>query len=129
MKTILVAEDEQFTRWSVSEFLRREHFDVTEAEDGLTAIKLIDQKTFDAVVSDYLMPGGVNGLDVLRHYHKLWPEKLAVLVTGQDGVTKSGVEAIGGIYLRKPVFLEELLGILSSRIHEDDHTSSFHEQT
>lgn len=116
MKTILVAEDEQFTRWTVSEFLRREHFEVTEAGDGATAIEFIDQRPFDAVISNYLMPGGLNGLDVLRRYHELSPEKLVVLVTGPDGVTKTEVEAIGGIYLEKPVFLEELLSILNSRV-------------
>ena len=123
MKLILVAEDEQLTRWSVSEFLRSEHFEVTEAPDGKTAIELIEQQHFDAVISDYSMPGRITGLDVLRHYRERWPEKLAVLITGHDADTKTEVEALGGIYLRKPIFLEELLGILSSRANEYDHGS------
>lgn len=118
MKTILIAEDERLARWSVSEFLRTEHFEVTEADDGQTAVELIDHKAFDVVISDYSMPGKFNGLDVLRHYHELWPRKLKVLITGQNSDTKTEVEAIGGVYLKKPIFFEELLAIVNSRENE-----------
>ncbi len=118
MKPILVAEDEPLARWSVSEFLRREGFEVAEADNGEAAIKLIDQKPFEIVISDYSLSGKVNGLDVLRHYHKRWPDKLKVLITGQNGDAQADAEAIGGFYLRKPVFLEDLLAVVNSRINE-----------
>lgn len=117
MTAILVAEDEQFTRWSVSETLRMERYEVKEAADGQAAIHLIEAKTFDVVISDYSMPGQLTGLDVLMRYHQQYPDKLKVLLTGQDGDARRKVESIGGIYLRKPVFLEDLLGIINSRLH------------
>lgn len=118
MKCILVAEDEQLARWSVSETLRLEHYEVAEAPDAQTAISLIDAKDFDAVVSDYRMPGPLDGLDVLKHFHELNPDKLIVLVTGQNGDKQGDIEAIGGIYLRKPVFIEDLLGIINRRLKD-----------
>jgi DNA-binding NtrC family response regulator len=118
MKAVLVAEDEPLARWSVSEFLRREGFEVAEADDGETAMELIDHEPFDIVISDYSLAGKLNGVDVLRHYHERRPEKLKVLITGQNGDAQADAEAIGGIYLRKPVFLEDLLAIVNSRIHE-----------
>jgi DNA-binding NtrC family response regulator len=117
MALVLVAEDEQFTRWSVSEFLRTEHYQVDEASDGKTAIELIQAKRFDVVISDYSMPGQLTGLDVLTHYHRRFPDKLKVLITGQDGEAQEEVKAIGGIYLQKPVFLEELIGIVNRRLN------------
>lgn len=118
MKTILVAEDERLARWSVSEFLRTEHFNVIEAADGQTAMDLVDMKPFDIVISDYALPGKLNGLDVLRRYHERWPEKLKVLITGQNADIRTEVEALGGIYLQKPVFLEDLLAVVNSRSSE-----------
>jgi DNA-binding NtrC family response regulator len=115
MLTILVAEDENLARWSVAEFLREEKYDVDEAPDGETAINLIDSKRFDAVISDYRMPGGLTGLDVLRHYHHRCPDKAKVLMTAQNDVAQTEVEAIGGTYLSKPFLLEDLLGIINRR--------------
>jgi DNA-binding NtrC family response regulator len=117
MACILVAEDEHLTRWSVAESLRLEFYQVDEASDGESAIELINSKHFDAVVSDYLMSRGrLTGLDVLKHFHQLNPDKPIVLVTGQDGAKKAEVESIGGVYLRKPIFLEDLLGIINRRL-------------
>lgn len=118
MKAILVAEDERLARWSVAEFLRSEHFTVTEAEDGQRAIELVDLQAFDAVISDYGLPGKLNGLDVLRRYHERCPEKIKVLITGRDIDVRTEVEALGGVYLQKPVFLEDLLAVVSSRSSE-----------
>jgi DNA-binding NtrC family response regulator len=117
MTAILVAEDEQLTRWSVSETLRNEHYEVAEAPNAQAAINLLDEKNFDAVISDYQMPGTLTGLDVLKHYHEHCPNKLKVLITGQNSDTKTEIEAIGGIYLQKPVFLEDLLGIVTRRLN------------
>lgn len=119
MANILVAEDEQLTRWSVSETLREERFVVDEAGDGQTAIRLMDVKTFDAVISDYSMPGALTGLDVLKHYHQRCPNKLKVLITAQNPDAKKEVERMGGVYLQKPVFLEDLVAIVNRRV---DHT-------
>jgi DNA-binding NtrC family response regulator len=116
MTTILVAEDEQLTRWSVSETLREERFVVDEAQDGQTAIKLVDEKSFDAVITDYAMPGPLTGLDVLKHYHDRSPNSLKVLITAQNGDAKREVEAIGGIYLQKPLFLGDLIAVINRRL-------------
>jgi two-component system, response regulator PdtaR len=115
MIAILVAEDEDLARWSVAEFLREEKYQVDEVGDAQTAISLIDSKNFDAVITDYRMPGGLTGLDVLRHYHQRCPDKAKILITAQNDVSQTEVEAIGGTYLPKPFLLEDLLGIINRR--------------
>jgi len=82
MASILVAEDEQLTRWNVAQTLRLESYEVDEAPDGETAIELIRNKSFDAVISDYLMPGRFTGLDVLKEFRQTHPDSLIVLLTG-----------------------------------------------
>ena len=112
----LVAEDEHLTRWNIAGTLRMEHHEVDEAPDGKTAVNFLSTKRYDAVVSDFGMPGSVNGVDVLVCYHALCPENPAVLITAQDGEIQRDVEAFGGIYLRKPFFVEDLVALLNRRL-------------
>jgi DNA-binding NtrC family response regulator len=114
MRAVLVAEDEHLTRWSVAETLREENYEVDEVSTGEKAIDLIKAKTFDAVISDYHMPGTVNGLDVLRYYHRLAPGKMKVLITTKED-TQSELQAIDGVLLSKPFLLEDLVGIINKR--------------
>jgi DNA-binding NtrC family response regulator len=116
MARILVAEDEHLTRWSVARTLRFARYEVDEARDGETAVKLLRTETYDAVVSDFRMPGVVNGLDVLTYYHALCPKNPVILITAQDQGVQKSLEALGGIYIRKPFFVEDLLAILEKRL-------------
>ena len=43
---------------------------VDTAEDGRTAMELIDRNTYDAVSLDYVLPGNINGMDVYAHIRK-----------------------------------------------------------
>jgi DNA-binding NtrC family response regulator len=114
MKAVLVAENEQLTRWSVAETLREENYEVDEVSSGEAAIDLIKTKPFDAVISDYHMAGTVNGLDVLSYYHRVAPGKIKVLITAKED-TQYELKAIGGILLSKPFLLEDLVGIVNKR--------------
>jgi two-component system, response regulator PdtaR len=59
---ILVVEDESALRLLLSEFLSDEGFDITEAESGDQAIKLLDTcETFDLVFTDISLPGWADG--------------------------------------------------------------------
>jgi DNA-binding NtrC family response regulator len=115
MARVLVVDDEPLIRFDLAEFLRERQYEVDEARDGKTAIALIDIKSFDAVISDYRMPGSVNGVDVLNYYNLRYPGKVKVLITayGTDETQKQ-VEAVGGVFFRKPFMRGELLRALNS---------------
>ena len=57
---ILVVDDEALIRNVVKEYLEAEHFKVDEAGDGDEAIKLVNNKDYDLIVLDIMMPK--NGL-------------------------------------------------------------------
>jgi CheY-like chemotaxis protein len=115
MTRVLVVDDEPLIRLDVAEFLRKKQYEVDEARDGKTALDLIQMKSFTAVISDYRMPGALNGLDVLKYYHVRYPENVKVLITayGTDE-TEEQVKALGGVCLRKPLLFRELLRALNS---------------
>jgi CheY-like chemotaxis protein len=116
MAAILVAEDEHLTRWTIARALQFEAYEVQEVGNGEAAIYLLRDKNFDAVISDYQLPGTLTGLDVLRDYHQRYPTRPMVLITAQNGETRKQIEAIGGIYVSKPFLLEDLLRIINGRL-------------
>ncbi|MGH6990288.1 MAG: adenylate/guanylate cyclase domain-containing protein [Stellaceae bacterium] len=62
---ILVVDDDENNRYTLSRRLRRESFtDITEAPDGRTALKMLRDRPFDLVLLDVMMPE-VDGYEVL----------------------------------------------------------------
>lgn len=115
MAAILVAEDEHLTRSCVARALQLEGYEVQEAGDGEAAIYCLRCKKFDAVISDFSLPGTLTGLDVLMFYHQLWPHNLIVLITANN-VDPQKLHMMGAIYLPKPFSLDELLWVINRRL-------------
>lgn len=71
MKRILVAEDERSIREFIVINLVRNGFDVVEADNGETALRLYDENNgnFDVALLDIMMPK-VDGLEVCKQLRK-----------------------------------------------------------
>jgi len=116
MARVLVVDDEPLIRFDLAEFLRKKQHEVDEARNGKTALDLIPIKSYDAVISDYWIPGELTGVDVLDYFHRRYPEKVKVLITayGTDEI-RGQVQALGGVFLRKPFLFGDILRALDSR--------------
>ena len=53
---ILVCDDEQLIREVIKEYLILEGYNVTEAEDGTTAVELVKSNNYDLIIMDIMMP-------------------------------------------------------------------------
>ena len=110
MKTkILVVDDEKSIREFLQIMLQKEGYEVTCAEDGERALKLVDQKHFDLIMCDLKMPK-VDGMKVLQHIRNFHPQKLFIMMTA-FATTESAVEAmkLGAYdYLLKPFKIDEV---------------------
>jgi DNA-binding response OmpR family regulator len=107
---ILVVEDEPLSRHNIVTFLQRAGHHVREADTGEAAIDLITVHDFKAVISDFRLPGEMNGLDVLKHQNQTDPGKCLILITGfgSDEVQIAAQE-LGAVYLEKPLSMRGLL--------------------
>jgi DNA-binding NtrC family response regulator len=110
MSTILVVDDKDMMRDSVSATLQRAGFTVITADGGEKAVELVSRKRPDAVVSDLKMPG-MTGLELLERLRAIDDELPVVLMTA-FGTIETAVRAIkqGAFdYITKPFEGDELI--------------------
>jgi two-component system response regulator HydG len=69
VKKILLAEDHEATRASLSAVLRQAGFEVEEVPSGVEAVLRLTQSRYDLLVTDLIMPEG-SGFDVIQHLRK-----------------------------------------------------------
>jgi DNA-binding NtrC family response regulator len=110
---ILLVEDEPLARRNITHFLRRASHNVYEAESGEAAMGLMGRVSFDSVISDFRLPGRINGLDVLKHQSAIAPGVRLLLITGfGSNDVQSETEALGAVYMEKPLTLSRILSII-----------------
>lgn len=109
-ETVLVVEDEAPLRQALSAALRRFDYKVIEAYSGPDALRQWQQHrdSIDLVVSDMVMPEGMNGADLLKKLRVEKPSLRAILVSGY--VPNQSGSALPGIpLLSKPFEIPILL--------------------
>jgi two-component system response regulator PilR (NtrC family) len=100
---ILVVDDERSMRELLAIVLRREGYDVLLAENGKSAIALLEKEPVDILISDIKMPD-LSGVDVLRAAKRVDQDILGIMITAFAS-TETAVEAmrLGACdYLSKP---------------------------
>lgn len=116
---ILLVEDDPNTLEGLAEILTEEKFLVTKAKNAREALDLINQKPFNLLLIDYLLPDK-DGLEVAEEILGTHPEIKVIMMTA-FGSVKNAVHAMKlGIYdyLTKPIDLEELLIVIRRALKE-----------
>jgi CheY-like chemotaxis protein len=82
---VLVADDQEHMRELLVEALSADGHTVHPAEDGVAALKLLEQETYDLVVSDLQMPQ-VDGPKLYQEIRRLKPDAAPffIFITGED---------------------------------------------
>jgi len=122
--TILVVDDEDLIRWSLSERLRSEGCTVVEAEDGQRALERASDDV-DLALLDYRLPD-TDGLSLLRRLKKRHPQLLAMLLTAY-ATTETAVEAMeaGAFHLeKKPFDLDEIVLLVRAALDASGRTTA-----
>jgi PAS domain S-box-containing protein len=108
---VLLVEDNPDVANASAGFLEQLGYCVRWVHDAETALKEVERNGIDLVVSDVVMPGGVDGLDLARTIRDKHPKMPILLTTGySEAILKAGSEFP---ILRKPYLIHELSGALA----------------
>ncbi len=107
---ILLVEDEEALRETLSLNLEMEGYEVTAVSDGVEALAAVEKAHYDLIIMDVMMPemDGITATETLRVRNYDIPIlMLSAKNTGSDRI--AGLKKGADDYLTKPFHLEELL--------------------
>jgi CheY-like chemotaxis protein len=109
---ILLVEDEIITRKDISQVLRSEGYEVEEASDGIEAVKLLAERHYDLVITDFSMPR-LDGIRLAERIHRRMPDTPVIFITGYISMDSArGLLAGIAEVLPKPIEPENLLSTI-----------------
>ena len=107
-ETILLVEDEAAVRDTTKKVLDRLGYRVLVAEDGPAALVILSSaERVDLLLSDIILPGGVNGIDIFNRSQELRPSLKCLLMTGYTSPPDQQLPEEVEI-LSKPVSINDL---------------------
>ncbi len=107
--TILVVDDEQVHRYMLCNMLKEWGWRCVEADDGDTAVKAVEEHSYDAVLMDVRM-ARMSGREAFDYIHRYKPALPVVIMTAYSSVDDA-VEIIkqgAHDYLTKPLDFDRL---------------------
>jgi two-component system, NtrC family, response regulator PilR len=115
--SVLVIDDEPDLRTLYELSLTREGYEVETADTVAQSLSLLEQRNFQAIVSDMQLPDGL-GLEVLRFLARGQRPERCVVITAH-GSAENAVEALkaGAFdYLTKPVDLKQFRAVVAQAV-------------
>lgn len=107
---LLIIEDEVKVATNLKASLEENGYEVTVTYDGTMGLKMLQQKTFDILLCDVILPGQ-NGVEICRQVRSGFPHIKIILLTALGTIEDKvdGLEAGADDYMVKPFDLRELL--------------------
>jgi CheY-like chemotaxis protein len=85
MRDVLIVDYDPELREQASHVLNGGVYSLTFASDGVEALKIVKNKRFDLILVDLLMPGALNGIQILQGLHRHAPDSPLVVMSDRNG--------------------------------------------
>ena len=111
-RRVLVVDDSPSLCKLMVNILEASGFAVVAADNGDTAMREMRAQTFDLLITDVVMPGTMNGCELVREARNLNPSMAVILTTGNvgdDAIFEMFEAGDPPPLLRKPFRMRELL--------------------
>jgi two-component system, OmpR family, alkaline phosphatase synthesis response regulator PhoP len=109
-KTILLVEDEETLAIGLEYNLIDEGYKVERAKDGKEALDMFDNKEYDLIILDIMLPY-FNGFEIAEKVRSKYPQMPILMLTARTATEDKvrGLELGADDYMTKPFHLQELL--------------------
>ena len=120
-RTVLVVDDDDLVRATVSGTMEEAGYEVVEVSDGKQALAFLERSGAEiaALVSDIRMPG-IDGLELARTVARKWPRIAIVLVSGYPPAGRMSEVPEAAVFVSKPFRLAELAGAVARALAYKD---------
>jgi CheY-like chemotaxis protein len=113
---VLLVEDNEDVAAATASMLRELGCHTIEARDGASALEILEREpAIELVMSDIVMPGAMNGLDLARFLRERRPDLSVVLATAYSQYGRE-VASEGFPMLEKPYRLDRLARVIETAI-------------
>ncbi len=127
VKRILIVEDQATLAFFLAQSLMSEALDyeVLTAGDAETAVSRMEEKPFDLVISDIVLPQ-MDGLSLLRQTLKQWPRTRVILMTAYGSADiKERASRMGAFaYIEKPFVYAKMRDLVLRALQESEPVSA-----
>lgn len=107
--TILIVDDEERIRRLLKLYLTKEGYASEEAADGVSAIRKMEEKDYDMVLLDIMLPE-IDGLEVIKEIRKIKDTPIIMITArGDEGQRVEGFQAGADDYIVKPFSPREVM--------------------
>ncbi len=109
MEKILIIDDDQSIRNTLTGYLKKQDYEVFSAADGLEGIELAKTELPDLVITDIRMPGA-DGFEVLKCIKEIDPHIHVIIITAFDDMhsTVKAMQQGAYDYIEKPLEIDKL---------------------
>lgn len=109
MKKILIIDDDQSIRKTLSNYLKKLNYEVFSAENGLQGIEIIKTEHPDLVITDIHMPEA-DGFEVLKRVKEIDDNTHVIIITAFDDMhsTVKAMQLGAYDYIEKPLEIDKL---------------------
>lgn len=113
----LVLDDEPIVGKNLRIILKKMNLEVEVFQDPAEALRRIDEKRFDVVITDVVM-GDVDGIQVLEHVMDKWPGVRVIIITAfaQMSLARKAMERGAFDFLAKPFEAEQVRQIVGKAV-------------
>ena len=109
----MIADDEFLIRWSLTQALTQEGYEVISVEDGKKAIEVVRTQHFDFIITDIIMPE-LDGWKVLEAIKQTQSTPRVIIITarGREDTGRIAQERGAWAYIEKPYVIDKIKEIL-----------------
>ncbi len=124
MLKVLVVDDEVKIREVVREYAKASGYECDEAEDGYQALNMIDEKQYDCIILDIMMPG-LDGFSACREIKKIKDDVAIIMLSARQEEDDKLLSFDIGVddYVTKPFSPKELMARIKA-VCERRHRNS-----
>lgn len=119
MPNILIIDDEEGVRITLKKIVEKEGYQVDTAADSNEAIQLLNNKSYDTVVTDIILPG-MNGLELLKLIKEKDPDLPVIVITGNPNLETAteSVRQAAYDYVPKPITKHNLPPVIARSVEK-----------